>query len=192
MFRRPQVEEFEPRLTPDAALQAAAMGSIAPIQAAMPTSNIDASQVNMAVQQSASAFQYAESSLESQLAAGTLTFAQAAQQQTALVTQRNTLLVESNTLMARLTFIGNDCANSGYTIGGLKAAAYAVEVWQASSRVTEIKNELASINADLAALHVQFPTLPPAPPPPTAGGPFVPGAGTTAPYVPITPPAWGD
>ncbi len=191
MFR-PQVEEFEPRLVPDATLQAAALASIAPIQASIPTSNIDSAQVDMTVQQDAGTWAVTAANLSAALSGSTLTLTTATTQQNGLVTQRNTLLKESNVLMARLTFIGSDCANSGYTIGSLKAAAYAVEMWQASNRVTEIKNELATIDADLAALRVQFPALPPVPPPPTAGGPFVPGPGTQVPYVPITPPAWGD
>jgi hypothetical protein len=197
-LKRPflQVEQLEARLvmtTDPAAFIANINANLAIIQPTVPTSNIDANFVNMATQQDAGTFATTVANIDSALAAGTMTVDQATAQRNTLFNQSKTLLVEANQLAARMSAINADVQSSSIAMGGLKAAAYAVEVYNIGTRMVEIKNELATCSTKMTALEAAYPTMAPRPSYPTTGGPFNPGPGTPLPPAPpITPPAWGD
>lgn len=198
MSFRPQVEALEQRLTPTtnaADFVANVNANMAIIAPTIPTSNIDATQVDMTTQQDAGTFAVTSATIDAALAAGpTMTVGWATSQRNALQNQQKTLLVEANKIRDRLLAINDDIQSSGNLIGALKACGYANEVAAAGQRIVEIKNELAKCEADMLALEKQYPTMPPRPPISTINNaPFNPSPGTTLPPAPsITPSAWGD
>ncbi len=167
-FSKPCVEQLETRLTPTTTATPRISIAIGNLEASMPTSTIDASQVNMQLEMDAPTFQTA-------LAAGTLTLAQA-------TTQRDALLVEVNQIKARLDYINAEVSDNSL-LSRVQMIGYWFEIRNFRTRVAEI-------DLELTRLSIFYPNMPPPPGSGLIPPPYVPGP--SAPVVPQPAPAPGD